>query len=1037
MNVRQFVKTKYYRFFLALLGISLVCIVSLVFLSLYISKQIDNNRTLITETLAKEWGFPITVKNIQVGWSGSSFGLLLKDITFESPSSSGKSSITSIESIKISPDLKALLFDQKLNPDKITLYGLKMTIVWTNEKNISLSPLNQEKLIKNFEINWLSKISQIPSLKLVDAEINWQGPTVLIKQFLNGEFKWIGAEIEKGFVIKGEQQLQIRQGESLPKARFFLEVEPQFQSLQLDYETKGLEGQCTMIPGKQGWMVDCKANLADIEIEKLQKYYTAEKSDPKLLQWLKQALLTGNIYNGVIKLNGPLQALDLEGELEYSDVDLLYAEGWPKIASADGTLKIEKDKVSVQLLQGTIVDVPINTAMAMIAPIGKSKTGKKDQDNTPVVMVEGSLTSTLEKGREFLKQSPLQSITKSLESLNPEGPMQLTLKLSIPLGGKSPVRVQGDVVTNMAHLKLADLQHPVEQLSGNFHFTEKSLEATGVTAQWMEHPLQLAVETLSQGQQNQLKMMGSGSFSTAFLKQHLANPLLDKLEGESIWTVAYTTPLTSEGKNNGSFWSFTSDLQGTAIHLPEPLEKPASTIQNLSVIVDQSLTSEHKVNIQLEKIVNAKLLIDKSKQQYIVKSGNLVFGAGSADWLNKEALVIGGEVSQFNANWIDFLDESDEKNIFPPIEIDLLVNDLEAYGLQFLNTRIRSNFAHSTLEWTVQGPHIKGAFKLPESKDKPLMVDLDYLRIVATDEAESNQTDFLKDLERSIVLFRCKELLYEQRDFGDVAFKLVPKPYGYEIAEMSINSQSSTLSGQGEWHIDKEQSSTKISGKITSRAMGELFLRWGFPTTIREASGTIQYDFHWPKSPFQFDITSVQGIAELRLNKGRILGVNPGLGRVLGLLNLENIPRRLKLDFSDVFKKGFTFDYMKGKFEFRKGTVYTPQVFINSSSAKVELTGTANLQSKLVDLDVAVVPQSGVGLPIAAVIGLANPIAGVGVAVLNKITNASGNITQQRFHVTGTWNFPNIQSVGGSRRRIERNDSDSSPRTRHRSRTTR
>jgi uncharacterized protein (TIGR02099 family) len=993
------------------LGVVLICIVSLGFFTLYLSKQIENSRAQIIETLTKELGFPITVQNIEMGWVGRSLGLVLKNITFEG--SSLEESIHSVESIKISPDLKALLFEQKLNPHKMTLYGLKMTIAWSNKNNLSFTKQNQEKIIKELEKNFLSKISKIPIIKLVRAEIDWQGPSVQIKQFLNSEFKWIGT----GFVIKGKHQLQIRQGDRLPEARFLVEVSPQFQSLLLDYDMDGLGAQCEITPSeKQGWKIEGTLDLADIEIEKFQKYYIAEPEDAKLLLWLKQALLTGTLYKGTFKVQGLLQTPHIEGELAYNDVDLLYAEGWPKIEAAKGTLKIENDKVSIQLLQGTIGEAPIGSASAVIAPIGK-------QNSPVVVKVAGALSSTLEKGLVFLKQSPLQdSIAKSLTPLDPRGPMQLTLNLSIPINGKNPLSVKGSVSTHMAQLKLADLQSPVEHVTGSFHFTEKSLEASDVTAQWMEHPLELAVETITQDHQSQLKMMGSGSFSTAFLQKHLSNPLLDKLEGQSVWTVAYTTPLTGDKKNSGSFWSFTSDLKGTAIHLPEPLEKEASSVKNLMVTVDHSLTAEHRVNIQLAKVVNAKLVVEKLEQQYKVKSGNLVFGTGNADWISKEALVIGGEVAQFNTNWIDFLDESDEKNLFPPIEIDLVINDLKAYGLQFLNTRIKSNFTHSPLEWEVQGPHIKGSFRLPEPKDKVLMVNLDYLKIVANDEKESNQTDFLKDAERSVVLFRCKDLQYEQRVFGEVAFKLVPTSYGYEIAEMSLNSQASTLVGKGEWRMDKEQSSTKISGKITSRAMGELFSSWGFPTTIREANGTIQYDFSWPKSPFQFDIASIQGTAELRLNKGRILGVNPGLGRVLGLLNVENIPRRLKLDFSDVFKQGFTFDSMKGKFEFRKGTVYTPQVLLNAPMAKVELTGTANLQSKVVDLDVSVVPQSGVGLPVAAAIALVNPIAGAGVAVLNQITGATGNITQQRFHVTGTWNFPNVQSVGGSRRRIERNN---------------
>jgi uncharacterized protein YhdP len=191
--------------------------------------------------------------------------------------------------------------------------------------------------------------------------------------------------------------------------------------------------------------------------------------------------------------------------------------------------------------------------------------------------------------------------------------------------------------------------------------------------------------------------------------------------------------------------------------------------------------------------------------------------------------------------------------------------------------------------------------------------------------------------------------------------------------------------------------------------MGETLSRWDFPSAIRESSGVIQYQLRWPKHPFQFKLGLVDGGAELKFDKGRILGVNSGLGRIMSLLNLENIYRRLRLDFSDLVKKGFVFDTLKGNFRFDNGVAKTDKLSIDGPSAKITLGGIANMNTKAVNLEMAVLPHMGTGLPIAAAIAVGNPAVGAGLWIIDKLTGSKINkISEHHYHVTGTWDAPRI-----------------------------
>jgi uncharacterized protein YhdP len=134
--------------------------------------------------------------------------------------------------------------------------------------------------------------------------------------------------------------------------------------------------------------------------------------------------------------------------------------------------------------------------------------------------------------------------------------------------------------------------------------------------------------------------------------------------------------------------------------------------------------------------------------------------------------------------------------------------------------------------------------------------------------------------------------------------------------------------------------------------------------------------------------------------------MGPGVGRLFGLVSLAELPRRLTLDFGDVFGKGLGFDSINGDFRLADGSATTNNLVIKGPAAQISITGRTGLRAKDYDQYVLVVPHVGNSLPvIGAVVG--GPVgAAAGLAVQGLLGHGLNKTIGARYHVTGSWDKP-------------------------------
>ena len=182
---------------------------------------------------------------------------------------------------------------------------------------------------------------------------------------------------------------------------------------------------------------------------------------------------------------------------------------------------------------------------------------------------------------------------------------------------------------------------------------------------------------------------------------------------------------------------------------------------------------------------------------------------------------------------------------------------------------------------------------------------------------------------------------------------------------------------------------------------------------VRRGKGLMQGQVAWVGSPLSLDYATLAGNFNVNVENGQFLKADPGLAKLLGVLSLQSLPRRLVLDFRDVFSEGFVFDFFRGDVRIDQGVAYSSNLQMKGVNAAVLMEGQADLFRETQDIRVVVVPEINAGTAslIAAAI---NPAVGLGSFLAQFVLRKPlMEAATQEFHIDGSWVEPRIQRVGG------------------------
>ena len=202
---------------------------------------------------------------------------------------------------------------------------------------------------------------------------------------------------------------------------------------------------------------------------------------------------------------------------------------------------------------------------------------------------------------------------------------------------------------------------------------------------------------------------------------------------------------------------------------------------------------------------------------------------------------------------------------------------------------------------------------------------------------------------------------------------------------------------------------------ITSRAIDieNLQKKIGLANILQGDDVNINTNFYWGQIPRKTDITSGNGILNIKVKDGEINTQNRVPGSVLSLFSFSELPKRLLLDFRDVFAEGFIFDRLEADVVFKDNIAYTCNLSIYSSTADVIILGGTNIRERTYNQIVIIQPAISDLLPGGAVM-FGGPAAAASVFLLTKILRRPLKDAGLAYYsVNGSWDKPLIEEVKG------------------------
>lgn len=257
-----------------------------------------------------------------------------------------------------------------------------------------------------------------------------------------------------------------------------------------------------------------------------------------------------------------------------------------------------------------------------------------------------------------------------------------------------------------------------------------------------------------------------------------------------------------------------------------------------------------------------------------------------------------------------------------------------------------------------------------------------------------------------------------QARLGVASIRTRPTAGGLRIQQLQTRAPGHALALSGDWTGQGDGASTRIAMELDSSDFGALLGGLGLGGQLAGGEGKLRFDTRWPGTPADVALGELDGSLVIAARDGRLLEVEPGAGRVLGLLSLAELPRRLSLDFRDFFDKGLAFNRLDGTLHFSGGNARSDDLVIDAPAASISIRGVADLRTQRFNQTVEVRPKSANLLTAVGAIAGGPVGAAIGAAANAVLQKPLGQMGTRVYRVTGPWSEPKVEVISREQGRV-------------------
>ncbi len=708
---------------------------------------------------------------------------------------------------------------------------------------------------------------------------------------------------------------------------------------------------------------------------------------------------------------------------------------WPVLTDLSGELVFDRHGMAVHRASARLLgsaQLQLGSIEAQIPDLRHSVVGVRAQGSGPLA--------------DWLAQvqhSPIAAFTgQALAQAQGSGKADLQLQLALPLAALAQSRVNGSLaLTGGNELQMAPDIPRLSKLRGSVQFSEQGFSLHGVRAQALGGELRLEGGLRSPEAPVQLRAQGQASAEG--LRQAHELGLLAQWAQQASGSTPYQLALTV--RRGVPELLVSSSLQGLALQLPAPLNKPAEASWPLRF--EKQLTPEAAANSQaplqerlslsLGPVLQAQYLRALGAAEPQVLRGSIALGQDSDELPPLPSAGVGARVH------LDALDIDAWQRLLQgeagAATADSAMTDylptrlaLQAEQLQLQGRSLHALVAGITRDgpiWqaSLQARELAGhvQYRQASASEPAGRLQARLARLVLGPSQAANVERLLDAQPAQLPALDIDVQNFELngRALGRLQVQAQNRggseqhPREWRLSQFNLSTPEADFSASGNWaqlaaHTPGAAAAperrTALTLRLELRDAGALLARLGMPGVLRQGQGHLEGQLAWRGAPISPDYQSMSGQLHLDIGKGQFLKADPGLAKLLGVLSLQSLPRRLTLDFRDVFSQGFAFDFVRGDVQVQQGLARTNNLQMKGVNAAVLMEGEADIARETQNLHVVVVPE--INAMTASLVATAiNPVIGLGSFLAQALLRGPlMAAATQEFRIEGSWAEPQV-----------------------------
>ncbi|WP_447045117.1 YhdP family phospholipid transporter [Vreelandella sp. H-I2] len=795
--------------------------------------------------------------------------------------------------------------------------------------------------------------------------------------------------------------------------------------LSVDWDGAQVSGGFGLVTGNQRGHFGLDLNFSEVDAldRPLAQWLPLSVMDDDLRDWLLDDI-GGYVTEGSLQLSQPLgekvTAEDFTAilELAITQGHLPIAPGWPGLDDVKGRL----------IWQDRVLKAEIEHAQSH----GVTASGGELVMEDDTLNLAGQLQADGTALTAFLQAMPDIDLSQ-LSDLSVTGEVNGDIALSLPLDLPEALQLEINALPRFSEVVYQPLDLRLQAVEGDLAWLQNG-ESRGLVGEASGQLLGGEIAADFNTQRDAIALQGNLATSELFELAGVSGrqgrlPLEGQLQWQGNISLLPTPTLRMDSR-----------LMGITSRLPDPFAKTAQQPWPLTVTAD---IDSGRIESRLADIASARI-----QQRNGSMAGSLYLGSEAENahaWPNQPGITINANIPQLDPlAWqqaitplmVDGAPTSSSEGTQTPLTFSLttpcVVYQKECLGSFSANGGVNGglidmgmngNLVTGRLRYNAQSPQPLDMAIEALSLDRLLALadvqhDSDaptpdsWLKAVETQrEAPAVIPDWLADVPNGRL--RLAEIAMGSRRFGPLTAYWKTDDERFSLTPVGLTLGQLSARGELHWEGDTASSHTRADISIQGGDIGTALERLDQPVAMRSRSTDVVASLDWPGAPWQLALRHADGYISTDIRDGSFVTLESAPARLIGLLNFDNILRRLRLDFSDVTGRGTAFDRVKGTADVTGGllTLRGP-LQIDAPATTLTLTGNANLATRELDQRLGVTLPVTQSLPIAA-IAVGAPIVGGALFLADQLFgDALDRATTLHYRVRGPWTSPQVTLEG-------------------------